>query len=60
MRISQKQSYKSATNIPCEAKTNNSNFFIMDKIREFLNVKKVTKIQRNKDKYIELAFLRVK
>lgn len=44
MRVSQKQSYKSTTTIS----KNNSNFYIMDKIREFLDVKNVTEIQRNK------------
>ena len=50
MRISQKQSYK-----PTISK-DNSNFYIMEKIREFLDVKVVTKIQRNKPNYIELAY----
>ena len=52
MRVSQKQSYKSTTTIS----KNNSNFYIMDKIREFLDVKNVTEIQRNKPNYIELAY----
>jgi hypothetical protein len=52
MRVSQKQSYKSTTTISKE----NSNFSIMDKIREFLDVKNVTFIQRNKPNYIELAY----
>jgi hypothetical protein len=52
MRISQKQLYKSATPIS----KNNSNFYIMDKIREFLDVKNVTEIKRNKPNYIELAY----
>lgn len=52
MRVSQKQSYKSTTTIS----KNNSNFYIMDKIREFLDVKNVTEIQRNKSNYIELAY----
>ena len=50
MRISQKQSYKS------NISKDNSNFYIMDKIREFLEVKIVTKIQRNRANYIELAY----
>jgi LAGLIDADG endonuclease len=50
MRISQKQSYKSTIS------NDNSNFYIMDKIREFLNVKNVTKIKRNKPNYIELSY----
>jgi hypothetical protein len=52
MRISQKQLYKSITTIS----KNNSNLYIMDKIREFLDVKNVTEIQRNKPNYIELAY----
>ncbi len=50
MRISQKQSYKS------NISKDNSNFYIMDKIREFLDVKIVTEIQRNRPNYIELAY----
>jgi hypothetical protein len=38
MRVTQKQSYKSTTTIS----KNHSNFYIMDKIREFLDVKNVT------------------
>ena len=52
MRISQKQLYKSITTIS----KNNSNLYIMDKIREFLDVKNVTEIQRNKPNYIDLAY----
>jgi hypothetical protein len=54
MRVSQKQSYKSTTTIS----KNHSNFYIMDKIRDFLcpDVKNVTEIQRNKPNYIELAY----
>jgi hypothetical protein len=52
MRISQKQSYKSTKTIS----KNNSNLYIMEKIREFLDVKNVTEIQRNKSNYIELAY----
>jgi hypothetical protein len=50
MRISQKQSYKTTISDA------NSNFYIMEKIREFLDVKIVSKIQRNKTNYIELAY----
>jgi LAGLIDADG endonuclease len=52
MRVTQKQSYKSTTTIS----KNQSNFYIMDKIREFLDVKKVTEIKRNKPNYMELAY----
>jgi hypothetical protein len=52
MRVTQKQSYKKTTTIS----KNNSNFHIMDKIREFLDVKIVTEIQRNKPNYMELAY----
>ena len=44
MRVSQKQSYKSTTTIS----KNHSNFYIMDIIRDFLDVKNVTEIQRNR------------
>ena len=50
MRISQKQSYKTTISDA------NSNFYIMEKIREFLDVKIVTKIKRDKPNYIELAY----
>lgn len=50
MRISQKQSYKTTIS------DNNSNFYIMEKIREFLGIKTISKIQRNKPNYIELAY----
>ena len=53
MRISQKQMYKITSDIP---KENNSNFQIMEKIREFLDVKNVNEIKRIKDKYIELSY----
>lgn len=53
MRISQKQIYKITSDIPEE---NNSNFQIMEKIREFLDVKNVNEIKRIKDKYIELSY----
>jgi len=52
MRVSQKQSYKSTTTISKD----NSNFYIMDKIREFLDVKNVTFIKRSKPNYIELGY----
>jgi hypothetical protein len=50
MRVSQKQSYKSI------ATKDNSKFYIMEKIREFLDVKNVIEIQRNKPNYVELAY----
>nr|YP_010833259.1 LAGLIDADG endonuclease [Agaricus bitorquis]WFG54006.1 LAGLIDADG endonuclease [Agaricus bitorquis] len=50
MRVSQKQSYKTTIS------EDNSNFYIMEKIREFLAVKNVNKIQRNKPNYIELGY----
>ena len=53
MRISQKQMYKITSDIP---KENNSNFQIMEKIREFLDVKNVNEIKRIKDKYVELSY----
>nr|QCW06881.1 hypothetical protein [Drechslerella brochopaga] len=45
MRISQKQEYKISSDI---SKENNSNFQIMEKIREFLDVKIVNEIKRTK------------
>lgn len=53
MRISQKTVYNKNLNISIE---NNTNFIIMEQIREFLNVKSLTKINRTKKNYIELAF----
>lgn len=53
MRIYQKQLYKAASDIP---KENNSNYLIMDKIREFLDVKVVNEIQRTKNNYVELSY----
>jgi hypothetical protein len=52
MRVYQKQSYNSTITIS----KNNSNFYIMDKIREFIDVKNITEIQKNKSNYIELAY----
>lgn len=53
MRVSQKQSYKNTSYISEE---NNSNYLIMEKIREYLDVKTVTKINRTKEKYVELSY----
>ena len=53
MRISQKQIYKISSDIPEE---NNSNFQIMEKIREFLDVKTVNEIKRTKKDFIELSY----
>ena len=53
MRVSQKQLYKANSNIPTET---NSNFLIMDKIRDYLDVKAVNEITRVKDKYTELSY----
>nr|QBM31470.1 hypothetical protein [Arthrobotrys musiformis] len=53
MRISQKQNYKISSNI---SKENNSNFQIMEKIREFLDVKIVNEIKRTKKDYVELSY----
>jgi hypothetical protein len=46
MRISQKATYGKSTELSIEI---NSNFHIMDKIREFLDIKNVSKIQRIKE-----------
>lgn len=56
MRISQKQLYRPAIgtlNIP---EKNNSNFYIMENIREYLNIKNVSEIKRVKKDYIELSY----
>jgi LAGLIDADG endonuclease len=50
MRISQKQNYNLINKI------DNSNFPIMDKIKKFLNVKNVAKIERNRSNYIEFSY----
>ena len=53
MRISQKRQYRLDTEIP---DNENTNLDIMEKIGEYLSVKKVTEIKRNKEHYIELAY----
>ena len=53
MRISQKKSYRLNSEIP---ENQNTNHNIMEKIREFLNVKNVTEIKRVKENYLELAY----
>jgi hypothetical protein len=53
MRISQKATYGKNTELPEEG---NSNLPIMEKIREFLDVKNVSKIKRIKENYVELSF----
>lgn len=53
MRISQKRLYKLNSEIP---EDKNSNLDIMEKIKEFLNVKNVNEIQRTKENYVELAY----
>lgn len=53
MRISQKRSYKLNSEIP---ENQNTNFNIMEKIREFLNVKNVNEIKIVKENYVELAY----
>lgn len=53
MRVTQKQLYKANSQIPTEI---NSNFLIMEKIREFLDVKAVSEIKRVKKDYTELSY----
>ena len=53
MRIYQKKSYRLNSEIP---ENQNTNLNIMEKIREFLNVKNVTEIKRVKENYLELAY----
>ena len=49
MRIYPKTIYSKNSGI---SKENNSNFQIMEKIREFLDVKSVYEIKRTREKYI--------
>lgn len=51
MRISQKQMYKTTSDKP-----SNSNYQIMERIREFLDVKNVNEIKRTKKDFIELSY----
>jgi hypothetical protein len=53
MRISQKATYGKNAELSLE---NNSNFHIMEKIREFLDVKNVSKIKRIRENYVELSY----
>jgi hypothetical protein len=53
MRISQKRQYKLNTEIP---ENQNTNLDIMEKIQEYLRVKNVTEIKRDKEHYTELAY----
>jgi hypothetical protein len=54
LRISQKRSYKN--DLSDKLINNNSNLLIMDKIREFLNIKKVSEIKRIKKDFIQLSY----
>ena len=53
MAISQKNLYKANSDL---SQKDNSNLYIMEKIREFLDVKNVNQIKRIKSDYIELAY----
>jgi len=53
MRIEQKATYGKSTKLPLEI---NSNFHIMDKIREFLGIKNVSKRQRIRENFVELSY----
>lgn len=53
MRISQKRLYSNNSEIQINYR---SNFLIMEKIKEFLEIKKVTEIKRNKNNYVELSY----
>ena len=53
MRVTQKQLYKANSQIVKEI---NSNLLIMEKIREFLDVKAVSEIKRVKKDYTELSY----
>ena len=56
MTLSQKQIY-SAKLKNSLAEKDNSNFYFMEKIKEFLDVKTVNKIKRIKQDYIEEAYV---
>ena len=53
MAISQKNLYKANADL---SEKDNSNLYIMEKIREFLDVKNVNQIKRIRGGYIELAY----
>jgi LAGLIDADG endonuclease len=53
MRVSQKQTYKILSDLP---KENHSNFQIMEKIKEFMDVNNVRVIKRIRKNYVELAY----
>jgi LAGLIDADG DNA endonuclease family protein len=53
MRISQKALYSQNSDIP---KENNSNREIMEKIKEFLDVKSVNEITRIRESFVEIAY----
>ncbi len=53
MRISQKAIYNKNSNL---LKENKSNYHILEKIREFLDVKSVNEIKRTREQYVELAY----
>lgn len=58
MRISQKQLYRlvAGTSIDKSINNNNSNFNIMERIREFLDIKIVNEIKRVNKDYLELSY----
>lgn len=51
MRISQNQTYKTISD-----PSKNSNLQIMEKIREFLDVKNINEIKRTRKSFIELSY----
>ena len=56
MTLSQKQIYSAKLETSL-AEKDNSNFYFMEKIKEFLDVKTVNKIKRIKQDYIEEAYV---
>lgn len=56
MTLSQKQLYKAKSETGL-AEKDNSNFYIMEKIQEFLDVKTVNNLKRVKQDYIEEAYI---
>ena len=56
MRISQKSLYSQNLDISKENNSKCSDCQIMEKIREFLDVKSINKIVRTRDNYVETSY----
>lgn len=53
MSITQKRTYGKKTELPIEKY---SNLHVMENIREFLDVKTISKLERNKENYVDLSY----